>query len=521
TSGAPGARITFEGESATDDKQTVVLDAGAPVKGWLPAPEIGEGVYKKTNPGFIPYTMTLDNRQLTRIHDVYMQEGKGFKDLGCPSSRMVKTVILRKETNFWDGIECLYGSLDGVTYIRFRNGDDPNKMNLSAAPEGAGIVIKNKSYITVKGLLIRGAQNAVNIEGPSATHNVIENNYLMNGHNRVWIHDGASHNIIRNNTITMNFHGEEPGAWQMIVPDHRAVVRENIYNVFKFISGNGGSDDRGILIQKAGEGNIISDNHILQGLIGVSCSGTRNLEVRGNIIHGMSSIGILTIAGLVDARFHDNLVYDCNINLRLHHLNEPGDRDRREYHYRNCYYHADNQGVHIFTHYNPGGMPPDSRTPEIFLYHNSFSGGIRAIQISGYAYDNGGLPRMHILNNIFSSAMFFNASKNFITDAGMIGSCDYNWAGGSFYHGTPAWFGQHNIAAEGQRFWNSGTEPDFRITPDSPARAAGIDLSKPFTLGSKVFEPLPGMTPGYFSGAAPDIGALQFGEKPGRAISQK
>jgi len=40
----------------------------------------------------------------------------------------------------------------------------------------------------------------------------------------------------------------------------------------------------------------------------------------------------------------------------------------------------------------------------------------------------------------------------------------------------------------------------------SPARGKGADLSKLFS------KPLPGCEPGYFTGAAPDVGALQFGQ---------
>ena len=95
----------------------------------------------------------------------------------------------------------------------------------------------------------------------------------------------------------------------------------------------------------------------------------------------------------------------------------------------------------------------------------------------------------------------------------MIGLCDYNWVGGRYHHGIPVWFGEHNVNAEGQRFWKSGKMPDFQLSKDSQARAKGINLSMPFTLGGKTYDPLPGMKPGYFSDTAPDPGAFQYGEK--------
>jgi hypothetical protein len=54
--------------------------------------------------------------------------------------------------------------------------------------------------------------------------------------------------------------------------------------------------------------------------------------------------------------------------------------------------------------------------------------------------------------------------------------------------------------------------PDFRLASGSPARGKGLDLSKPFLLAGHTYDPLPGMKKGYFTGPAPDCGALQFGE---------
>ncbi|HRU04285.1 MAG TPA: hypothetical protein P5137_00760 [Candidatus Brocadiia bacterium] len=57
--------------------------------------------------------------------------------------------------------------------------------------------------------------------------------------------------------------------------------------------------------------------------------------------------------------------------------------------------------------------------------------------------------------------------------------------------------------------WPDGPIPDFKLPPDSPARTAGLDLSRPFKAGGHDFDPLPGMEPGYFKGAKPNIGAVQ------------
>jgi hypothetical protein len=50
---------------------------------------------------------------------------------------------------------------------------------------------------------------------------------------------------------------------------------------------------------------------------------------------------------------------------------------------------------------------------------------------------------------------------------------------------------------------------DFAPPADSPVLGRGIDLSRAVTLGGTSVGPLPGMTPGYFRGGWPDLGAVQ------------
>ena len=124
--------------------------------------------------------------------------------------------------NYWDGVEALFGYRNGVTYIRFRNGDNPAAKNIRSspgprteysAPAEREPCIYNKSNIKIKGFWIRAARNAVLIYGASARNNIIEENYLTNGNTRVFLYDGASSNHIRNNEMKMNGLGNfKPGA---------------------------------------------------------------------------------------------------------------------------------------------------------------------------------------------------------------------------------------------------------------------------------------------------------------------
>jgi hypothetical protein len=517
TSGGPGRPILFQGEPGPNGEWRTIVDRSVPVGKWEPAPEIGRRLYKATQLQLAPYSMTLDDKQLARIRDDYMRGTEGPEYLTLPPDAPNKDGA-GDGISFWDGVEALYGHREGVTYIRFRNGDDPNGMNLKAAPAGGGFTLTDKSHIVIRGFMIRGAQDSVLIEGARAQHNTVESNYLMNGHNRVVIRDGAAHNIVRDNEMTPAYFGyASPGAWGTDKPTKHTMIRDHIYRVFKYVVGPNSSDDHGVLVRSAGEGNEVSGNRIFAGLIGVSCGRAPRLRVHHNVIHNMSSIGILTSEdggkGVHDGEFYENLVYDCNINLRIHHYNAPRDNQRREFHYRNLFYQPEGLGNHIFVHWLNDQWPPETEHPEIWLYHNTFVGGHRALQPSGWATKGGGLCNTRMLNNILSAPMFCYASTQFISGRAMMGLFDYNWVGGVYHHGVPAWFGEHNINAEGRRLWPHDKMPDFRLPADSPARGKGIDLSTPFTVDGTTYDPLPGMKPGYFHGAAPDVGALQYGEK--------
>ena len=541
-SGSPEQPICFQGERGPKGEWLSILDMSRQTGKWLPAPEIGKGVFKTNDIKFSPNCMTVEGKQLLRIRDDYMKlpvnrkewsnadsELKDFCDwkasitpgfyyLSLPSDAMVNVLYLKGKMKYWDGIEALYAYLDGTTYIRFRNGDNPNEKDIKAAPKGGGIQIKDKSHIAISDLLIRGAENCIVLEGKDCHDNIIEKNYLSHGRSRVRVIKGSSRNRIRNNEMTLGYHGySSPGAWgPATVENYQTAIRVHIYREFKRTMGNSVSDDRGLLIDGAGEGNEVSGNHIFNGLIGIDCSNTPRLDFHHNTIHNMSSVGICTIEGVVDGHFHDNLIYDCNINLRIHHYNTPRDNERSEYYYRNRFYEPGNTGTQIYVHVLNGGWPANTRHPRIYLYQNTFAGGRFVFNPSGPDSIGSGMPGTLFLNNIFSGGQFCHCRK-FMSDKSSLSLFDYNWAGGEYgYKGLiPAWFGKHNINAQDQLLWDITGMPDFRLPENSTARAIGIDLSKPYTIDGQTYPALPGMKPGYFSGKAPDAGALQYGEKSG------
>jgi len=337
-SGEPGKPIVFTGERGPDGEWLTVVDPGMPVTGWEPAPEVGPGVYKTKALPFNPQVMTLDGKHLLRIADRHMVLDKGrpapsepLKRVKSPLERekegiggfglmrlapdaLVEMANLRGGDNpFWDGVEVVYGHLDGVTYIRFRDGDDPNGKQLAAAGPGPAVLIDNRSHLVVRDFEVRGAELSLVIQGRKAANNTVEDNCMMNGRRRVLVTDLASRNVIAHNRITLNYIGHRPG-----------VNNSHIYEEFKHTAGGHMSDDQGITIQQAGPDNVVRDNRLDRGLIGIAVNETLRAKVYRNAVSHMSSIGLITERGAYDCRFYENLLFDNAINLRIHSYWAPG-----------------------------------------------------------------------------------------------------------------------------------------------------------------------------------------------------
>ena len=521
-SGEPDAPIVLEGERGPDGEWLTILDIGVPVSGWEPAPEVGAGVFKTSALGFAPYSMTLDGKQVLRIFDRIMADERGFAMLALPTDAPPVDPYSGyvEEQGFWDGVEVAYGVRDDVTYLRFREGRDPSDADLRAAPAGGGIMLDGVARWTIRDMRFSNAQDCIVIQGENAQHNIVERCFLSNGHNRVVITGGAAHNVVRDNEMTLNYYGyDDPGAWGAAEKSMHTSIRCHVYRTFKTIQGPGSADDHGVLLRRTGPGNEVYGNHIYAGLIGVSVGQSPDTRVYRNVIHGMSSIGILTSEdagrGPVDLQVYENLVYDCNINFRLHHYNNSLPGERREFHYRNLSWQPPGLGSHIYVHLTSKEMPEGRAHPELYLYHNSYIGGLRGFSPSGWATDADGLKGIWLLNNIFSASMSLAGSMVFMGDAAMMGPVDHNLAVGAINHGGAEWIGPNNVVIEEpEAIWPLDAMPDYELAADSPARGIGLDLSRQFEVMGRAHEALPGMEPGYFSGDAPDAGALQFGEKP-------
>jgi hypothetical protein len=320
-----------------------------------------------------------------------------------------------------------------------------------------------------------------------ASHVIIHGNKIIGGHDGVMIRSDAGENVVSDNEITLNYiHSLDP-----IDPRHWF-----IWAAFKIWSDY---DRSGVQLLQSGSGNVVSGNHIYQHWDGVQDDLNSDetkplgfgqyLKVFDNVIEYLGDDGLEPGGGEINAEYHDNLVHDCNINLRVKNT-EGGPM----YIYRNRLYspgtssaNSENRGIYFHT----------GSTAEIYIYHNSLSvheaGALNAPDI--------GAPNTWYLNNVFSAPQFGTISG---TTAGP--HFDYNWAGGDVT--KQSYMGPHNILSPGETLWDQG-DLEMLVSAASPAYAKGLDLSKPWTADGVTHPALPGMSPGYFSGAAPSLGYRQ------------
>src|SRR5690606_10163722 len=133
------------------------------------------------------------------------------------------------------------------------------------------------------------------------------------------------------------FIGNPTGAWGLgysnldaISEDEKldAAKKAFVYNYFKYwASPQQSSDDCSIKVQAGARDTRVEGNLLNGGLQGISFSHTREIVVVGNTIHRFSSIGIASSSGSYRMVCDGNVFSDCNINIRLHRLNEPGRRE--------------------------------------------------------------------------------------------------------------------------------------------------------------------------------------------------
>ncbi len=529
-SGEEGAPIVIEGTRGPGGELLSRLHGGVQVDPttWTEAFEVGPNVYRNAALPFLPGQLIMDGKSVPRVHankaEVWLWRILALADDGTMPRADAPEVFLP----FWGAIHGVYGYHPDeplVTYLRLADGRDPRESTIRVA-NGAVVAIVDAAHVTLRGLVMDGGEFGVEITGHGSHHVVVEDCHVSHGRRRIQISVGASHVTVRNNVIEMKALTAVPGAWTGGTTEADN-IRYYIYDFFKHIAApNLTSDDRAIMLE--GDVSPVSDmliegNQVIDGLIGLECRESSSVEIRNNHFENLSSGCLALRPGALDVHFHDNVVENANFGVRPQDLADS--RGHLAYIYRNLFFlneEADRGtqlGTHIYLHTDYSGAI-QTTDPEIYVYHNSFMGGSRGFGMPVLANlrDGHWLKKFVILNNLIS------AYKPIIGDhydsPEFIGAFDYNWVGGvprpNYYlpgdeTPFPLWYGPSNairngvyVAAGIASDANSGDLVDAQVLNN------GVNLSQTFTANETTFPPLPGMSPGYFEGVAPDIGAVQF-----------
>lgn len=488
-SGSAELPIVLEGLVGTDAHPSAVIDPSQPAAEWRRAADFGDGVYEATLK-FSPQVLQLEGRAVARVSRRNMELPEVRALFGLPADGLYKGVKGADGTRFWDGIEAIYGTIGSQTYLRLRNGNDPGASAVRVSPTGAAITLKNVSHVRIRNVTIRGAAQGLLLDGAQTHHNVVEGCRISQGDCRIMLRNGAADNILRNNELSSEYYGSEDfGAWGTSAPTATTIIRGHIYKVFKYLVGANASADHGIFVERAGPRNEISGNRIHHGLIGIQCEATSDLDVHHNSVHHMSSIGLVTFDRTENGRFHENLFYDCNIQLRIHHYNTPGDRTRREYHYLNRYWNPPGVGNHVYVHWLDRRWPAATSHPELWLYHNTFVGGDGGFVLSGWGTEHGH-PRTYLVNNVFTLRRSLALPSDYFKHPQGLGSYDYN------RQPNPArqapWIGTHIGDGVNDSTFRNGDPRGFEYLEEPGEKV--INLGAPFTLTERSQQPLPGMS---------------------------
>ena len=476
--GAAGKPIVLTGEAGA------IIDGGTILTGWQRAPEAGGNIYRAAYTGPQPYNLTWNNKYILVIRDEFMaKDGMTILKDG-PSGW---DTYGGKPYRGWDGVEAMWGVMDGSVYLGFGDASvAPSKEEITIAPGGkdggAAITIDARKFITVRGLTVRNGYHAILVH--NSTDCLIENNTLLGGWHTVEIENVSSRVVVRKNEVTLGYvhtlKPDDPRHWFIWAAFKQTSLWDRIC----------------VDLRDVGSDNEVCENHLFENFDGVQNQRAgRRLNVHHNLIEDLADDGLEPDGEETECQWHDNVVRNCNIAYRHKGITGPGPM----YTYRNLFIarpapgRSECSGVYFF-----GGS-----ATEAYIYQNTFatprggSFGSTLVEI--------GLPNTCVVNNIFSCNSVMRESRSWK----ILPHFDYNYCGGEEVTALSFW-GPDNKIVKGGELWDLATEKDYRLAADSPARAMGIDLSKPWTLDGKTHPALPGMTPGYFEGAKPDAGAFQY-----------
>lgn len=536
----PGTRLTIQGVRGGSGSWDSIVEGTDSTTGWTSAAATcGSALcFRIANPGYVPFALVALPQRLTvwRIHDDQMGgstcpgcAGTGFSTL----SRAANNTIGRSvgTVNFWDGVEALWGEEAGFTYLRFRNGEDPDAMTVRVAPGGATnsgtFTIDGGAYITIQDLHIIGGRYGVDLIN-GASHITVRRNEMHGGQQAVRAQGGTG-SIITDNQLDPRFIGSTagyaavpytPGDWGPQTVERR--VRNNIYSVMKFDVGDTTEDHYAPVYIRGNTADLtVSHNTIRHAVVGVSVWESTGTDIHNNVFTGFSAQAIWPTDTTGITYIHENTFEDGEHLIRVQNMDT---RPKTLYIYRNLFYQPGEAAKHLhFNHANSGTL---TSTSVLWIYHNTFAGAGWALDLGG---DLGGagaddykIPCVRAINNLISvdGPDGSKGLSSSLSLTGRIGVLAQNWVAnvtgvpGSGFSGAGCTASVTGNTASQTPIWTTPPMPDFVPPVGHAAVDSGLRLDQLFTLGGVQYAALPGMTSAYYGDALPDRGALQGAASP-------
>ena len=483
-SGEYGRPITLEGEDGAiiDGRHETELH-------WEPAFDIAPGLYR-AKVDWKPWFFTADGKTLTQLNYKRCR-------LGAKAGSWASLFKNGPEGRTLKGIEALAMTNDDEQYIyvRFADNRDPATMNWALGTKRPVVIMNNVDRVVIRNVEIRTGWMGVYISQSMGA--VVEHCKIGPTRHGVWLGRDADRATVRFNDISAYPHavtGPHPkGGTQR--------GRENWTN-WLAVKRSGYWDSFGVRAIATAGGHQIHDNHIHNHWGGVEEWATATdqnhaMNVHHNLIVNISDDGLEPSGSQTDGQWHHNIVLGAACGFRIKHVNAGP-----LYAYHNIFFNC-TEDFRIFN-----GSAPST---EVFVYHNTSN--TRPAISSNAVKSQDKTAGYHFLNNLFNCQFWWQQAR---------GSVEPNWM--SNYnaivrHGTnPNWETMQALAKklgmEQQSKWVATGGPGFVDLPgynvelrdDSPAIDAGANLA------ILLQRTLPGLTGNYFTGNAPDAGALQLGE---------
>ena len=509
--GSAGNVITF----LCTVNRACVVDGGTSVSGWTQAGGVSTGTYRIANSalgfaGNVPAHATVNDQEI-----VFVRPGITAK---------VDYMNLPVGSSEWNGIEAACRNNGSDTFCRFQDIADPDTKPLKLAPENVGAFMVSgatKGYLTFDGFYFKNAYSCL-IVGEEAHHVTLQNSTCTNGYYAVWVRAGAHDNLFQNNRWFINWIYEDHGHHRYSSVSVANPIQENIFDAMRDAMPITTSF---YLIDPGSNNRVLNNVFDHTGAAGVYLWST-NYQGDPSYTYANTEIGYNSFNNCQDYCFQ---IQDTKaVNFQFHHNSI------------NTYYNATrigrvfNAAGENFYYYkntatNPDGCPACARGGDLeFSAVNGVSAGIFPNGGKGYFYHNTSNGRdsgilaytNQNMQNIFFVNNIMTPGKNWVME--LVGNPAFGsrlWIGGAMGSGNgagntttpPSWTTAPMMWRTNTRIW-SDTQTDFTLDAGHETINAGINLSTSWSAGSAGTQPaLPGMTAGYFTESAPDLGAVEFG----------